>query len=139
MGEQNNGCVRHFIKDYKYIGGYYGGSNAIKMQKELQNGPIVVAFQAPSQLFYYSGGVFECGEMKEEIQLGEEEVHVNNWEQTNHAVTCVGYGSEKHNGKTIEYWIMKNTWGSDWGEDGYFRIRRGVDACGIESMSVTVV
>lgn len=130
-------CPRHFIKDYKYIGGYYGGSNAIKMQKELQNGPIVVAFEAPSELFYYSGGVYECGKIKEELQIGEGERSVNSWEQTNHAVTCVGYGSEKHNGRTIEYWIMKNTWGPDWGEDGYFRIRRGIDACGIESMSVT--
>ena len=47
----------------------------------------------------------------------------------NHAVTMVGYGHDDSQDK--DYWIVKNSWGKNWGEDGYFRIRRGTGCCGI--------
>lgn len=50
---------------------------------------------------------------------------------TNHAVVIVGYGVDATT--NIPYWKVRNSWGPNWGESGYFRIRRGVNMCGIES------
>jgi C1A family cysteine protease len=54
----------------------------------------------------------------------------------NHAVNAIGWGKSG----SKEYWIVRNSWGTGWGEKGYFRIVTGKNACGIEiyPMYVTV-
>ena len=47
-----------------------------------------------------------------------------------HAVVILGYGEELG----VPYWICQNSWGYNWGEDGYFRIAMG--ECGIDSQAV---
>ena len=52
-----------------------------------------------------------------------------------HAVLVVGYGSEVgKNGKAVQYWLIKNSWGEKWGEKGYVKLQRGIGGkgqCGI--------
>lgn len=57
-----------------------------------------------------------------------------------HGVLIVGYGT----GPTIfhsdiPYWIVKNSWGSTWGESGYFRIYRGSGTCGLNTMCSSAI
>ncbi|OVA14803.1 Peptidase C1A [Macleaya cordata] len=86
--------------------------------KAVASQPVSVAIDAGGFDFqFYSGGVFngeQCGT------------------KLNHAVTAIGYGTSEDGTK---YWIVKNSWGTGWGENGYMRIQRDVDAmeglCGI--------
>jgi C1A family cysteine protease len=49
----------------------------------------------------------------------------------NHAMVIVGFG---HDPVTqLDYWKVRNSWGEEWGEDGYIRIQRGVNMCNVES------
>ena len=55
-------------------------------------------------------------------------------QQTDHAVTVVGYGTE--NG--TDYWLIKNSWGPNWGDKGFVKLKRGVGMCGIAKDLATV-
>lgn len=80
-----------------------------------QNGPLSVALNADS-LQFYSGGVFNPMRCDPKA--------------LDHGVLMVGYGGMDSN---TPYWIVKNSWGEDWGEDGYFRIIYGKGKCGINT------
>merc|ERR1719433_915417 len=83
-------------------------------------GPVAVAVHVDEEFQRYQGGVYF-------------KPICSKW-RLNHAVLVVGYGYDESSG--LEYWIVKNSWGSDWGEDGYIRVVRGYNMCGIASDAV---
>jgi len=88
-----------------------------------QTGPLSVAINA-EPLQYYYGGVLDVDESECDPQ------------DLNHGVTLVGYGVSG----SQKFWIVKNSWGTSWGENGYFRIVRGTGACGINTdVSTSIV
>lgn len=124
--------TRWHVSDYRYVGGYYGASTVELMQQELVNhGPLAVSFEVYDDFLHYSGGVYTHSATKGLLGF-------NPFVITNHVVLIVGYGED--NG--IPYWTVKNSWGTTWGENGFFRILRGSSEkggeCGIESLPVTI-
>jgi len=94
--------------------------NMIKNEQDLLNvvattGAVSIAYNAGTQQHsYYKNGILDvpnCGT------------------SPTHAVTLVGYGTQ--NG--ADYWILKNSWGTGWGMQGYFWMARGKNMCGIAS------
>jgi len=117
------GEVRFRAINHHYVGGYYGGSEEHLIKEELMaNGPVVMSFEPREDFMYYKSGVYKSGAHK---------IH-QEWEQVDHAVLLVGYGKDDD----TAYWTMQNSWGDDWGEDGYFRMARGQDESGCESIVV---
>jgi len=102
-------------KKYKSGNGY--AINGVEnMQKEIMtNGPIQVAFMVYKSFMSYKSGVYT----KHWYELLPE---------GGHAVKIVGWGTEDG----TDYWLVANSWGTSWGEDGFFKIKRGVNECSIE-------
>nr|XP_003219399.1 PREDICTED: dipeptidyl peptidase 1 [Anolis carolinensis] len=119
-------CYHYYATNYYYVGGFYGGCNEALMKLELvKHGPMAVAFEVYSDFMHYRGGIYHHTGLMDPF---------NPFELTNHAVLLVGYGTDPETGEP--FWIVKNSWGPAWGEQGYFRIRRGTDECAIESIAV---
>ncbi|XP_046575275.1 dipeptidyl peptidase 1-like [Haliotis rubra] len=119
-------CGRRYSTRYEYIGGYYGACNEKLMKIALvENGPVAVGFEVYKDFQAYKGGIYHFTGVTGSY---------NPFEITNHAVLVVGYGADQKTGE--KFWSVKNSWGPQWGESGYFRIRRGTDECGIESLAV---
>ena len=87
-----------------------------------ENGPLDAALNA-NPLQTYSSGILD----KSSAQCPVSGI--------NHAVLIVGYGYDSRS--NLNYWIVKNSWGKNWGENGYFRIRRGNGTCGINCYIIT--
>jgi C1A family cysteine protease len=89
-----------------------------------QTGPLAIALNA-DPLQTYQKGVIDLSHSACDP------------EALDHGVTLVGYGHDQKSGK--DYWIVKNSWGENWGEDGYFRIARGKATCGVNAYVSTAV
>jgi len=82
----------------------------------LQMRPVSIAIEADQSSFQmYKSGIFKgpCGT------------------QLDHGVLLVGSGSEGG----VNYWKVKNSWGASWGDNGFIRIIRGSNVCGLANMA----
>lgn len=94
--------------------GYLGGGEDKMMQEIYQRGPISCGIAVTDEFLNYTGGIFE---------------DKTNATDIDHDISIVGYGVE--NG--TKYWIMRNSWGTYWGEEGFARVIRGVNNMMIET------
>lgn len=119
--------------DYEYIGGFYGaGNNEELMMKEIYtNGPIAVSYQVYPDFKYYEKGIYENVKAEKKRSATE----VNKFEPTTHSVALVGWGIDKET--NTKYWIAKNSWGKDWGMNGYFLMKKGTNVAAVEAQAVT--
>lgn len=96
----------------------YAINGATNMQKEIMtHGPIQVAFTVYKSFMSYTSGVYQ----KHWYEILPE---------GGHAVKVVGWGTESG----VDYWLVANSWNTNWGLQGFFKIKRGSNQCGIEKM-----
>ena len=104
---------------------YVENNEEIIKQILYEKGPLSVLLDA-TQLQFYKGGIWD-GHISGPPAAGCKK------QEMNHAVLLVGYGEEED----TPFWIVKNSWGQSWGEQGYFRIVRGANTCGIANEVTT--
>ncbi|XP_024200339.1 zingipain-2 [Rosa chinensis] len=103
-------------------------NNEMDLIRAVANQPVTASVFTCDEFNYYTGGyIFEDREGKCNFDI----------DKANHAITIVGYGTE--NG--VDYWKIKNSWGEDWGDKGYMKMRRNVATkpegiCGIASAPI---
>jgi cathepsin C len=119
------------ISEYGYVGGAYGNCTERKIMEEVyKNGPIVLSLEPDYSFMFYKSGVYQSPTnswITNKTKRPE-------WEKVDHSMVLVGWGVDKINGKSVKYWLLQNSWGGSWGENGYMRFIRGIDHLGIESI-----
>jgi C1A family cysteine protease len=107
----NAGSVVAKVSNYQTVSGETGLYNA------LQTGPVSVCVDASSWSAYSSGVLTSCGN------------------SVDHCVQLVGYANYNQAGA---YWIVRNSWGTDWGQNGFIYVAIGQDLCDIGDYATVV-
>eukprot|EP01127_Copromyxa_protea_P003288 TRINITY_DN13121_c0_g1_i1.p1 TRINITY_DN13121_c0_g1~~TRINITY_DN13121_c0_g1_i1.p1 ORF type:complete len:365 (-),score=100.08 TRINITY_DN13121_c0_g1_i1:41-1114(-) len=109
------------IKNFTCISGPNAANEEQLRAFLYHNGPVSIALDAGLLQLYFGGIVdpffpsLECDP-----------------NTLDHALLIVGWGQERNwIGEMTPYWIVKNSWGADWGDSGYFLIARNLNMCGV--------
>lgn len=116
--EGESGQENCWAVDYKkyYVSNYYGLSGASKMKAEIyKNGPISCGISVTDKFEAYTSGIYSESSL---------------FPMINHEIAVVGWGLDQ--ATNTEYWIGRNSWGTYWGEQGFFRIKMHSDNLAIE-------
>ena len=110
-----NGYSKSYQDDKTFGKDSYGVGPAVEsIQFEILNrGPVSALFEVYSDFLSYKSGVYQ---QSSDDYLG------------NHVVKVIGWGTEQG----LDYWLVANSWNSDWGDSGFFKIRRGSNECKFE-------
>ncbi|XP_012874677.1 PREDICTED: tubulointerstitial nephritis antigen isoform X1 [Dipodomys ordii] len=109
---------------------YRVSSNETEIMREImQNGPVQAIMQVHEDFFHYKTGIYRhVAGSREESKYRK---------LRSHAVKLTGWGTLRGaQGKKEKFWIAANSWGKSWGENGYFRILRGVNESDIEKLII---
>lgn len=110
--------VQHYAKYFVSEWGSMDSPSVHEMKSEIHSrGPITCQIASS----YLEDGLYTPGTIVS--------VSGKKWE-FDHEISIVGWGSEDD----VEYWIVRNSWGTWWGEEGFFRVEAGVNAIGIETL-----
>ncbi|KAK2963789.1 putative Cathepsin B [Blattamonas nauphoetae] len=110
--KDGSNITRQWVKSYTMI---EGGEPAM-MKQMMEEGPIVGGFMMFADFLQYTSGIYH---------------YVEGGFIAANTVMIFGWGVE--NG--VKYWNCMNNWGPYWGENGFFRIQRGINTCSIEGLS----
>lgn len=103
------------------MGPAYSLNNETDIMWEISTyGPVQATMWVYADFFTYRSGIYRKSQFVDRKPKGF------------HSVRLVGWGEESNGYQTAKYWIAANSWGRWWGEDGFFRIARGTNECGIE-------
>ena len=105
----------------KSVGGPGPVGNQQMQLELLRDGPGVVSLMVKNDLFGYSRGIYIPSLTATDVG--------------GHAVMLIGWGVDGG----VPYWIIQNSWGTGWGENGFLRIQRGSDTARVESFMGLVV
>ena len=87
----------------------------VALKSAVAQGPVSIAIEADKSAFQlYKAGVLDSSSCGTKLD---------------HGVLIVGYGTDATTGK--DFWKVKNSWGGTWGEEGYVRLVRGKNMCGV--------
>ena len=136
--KQKRHKARGFYRVNPYTMGMLKGKDRIDnnmhaiMDEIMRNGPVTATIKVFDTL--------DASRIKENFYLYSGGVYGYPWRQGDpkeydgyHAIAIIGWGEDQIAGRTVPYWLIRNSWGKDWGEDGYGKVFRGVNRAIIES------
>ena len=158
INEENGSCHEYGhcppiakFRDFYFVGGSYGDMTEESIMRELRaNGPMNIDFLAGNDFQSYSSGVLVEQTDSTNMQASEAIISATmdwdgisdndmeskniEWSKVTHATGLIGWGYDSS--QDMKYWLVRNSYGENWGLGGNFKIRRGQNDYACETNNV---